>query len=51
MKVQRDQKPDARGVVFGLFAIIVICTNLLASVYRPVTAPYQVFRLQGVVVY
>jgi hypothetical protein len=30
MKVQQ---PDARGVVFGLFAIIVICAAILAGNY------------------
>jgi len=35
MKVQRDQtqRPDARAVVFGLFAIIVICAAILAGTY------------------
>jgi hypothetical protein len=35
MKVQPDlpRQPDARAVVFGLFAIIVICATILAGTY------------------
>jgi hypothetical protein len=35
MKAQRDlmQRADARGVMFGLFAIIVICAAILAGTY------------------
>jgi hypothetical protein len=44
MKVQRDQtqRPDARAVVFGLFAIIVICAAILAGTYLwQVTMPLR----------
>jgi hypothetical protein len=35
MKTQRDlmQQVDARGVVFGLFAIIVVCAAILAATF------------------